>query len=157
MNIKLTSFLLLITIVCFFSCDDKSSDTPYIEFVSVSKSYLSQNGADSLYFKFSFTDGDGNIGSDTTDNVFVKDSRTGLNVSSYKIPDYLGNNSNNSSRSGEVTIIVYSQCCIFPDTTSCHSSTIYPTGIMKYQLQIKDQEGNYSNIIESNEITLECN
>ncbi|MCH2021100.1 MAG: hypothetical protein MK207_01365 [Saprospiraceae bacterium] len=157
MYIKLTSFLLLITIVGFFSCDDKNSKIPSIEFVSVSKSYLAQNGADSSYLKFLFTDGDGNIGSDTADNIFVKDSRTGTNIASYKIPNYLGNNSSNSSRSGEVTIIVYSQCCIYPDTTSCYSSTMYPTGIMKYEVQIKDQEGNYSNIIESNEITLDCN
>ncbi len=157
MSSKITSFLFLLTIVCFFSCDDKYSSTPSIEFVSISKSYMLQNGADSSYLKFNFTDGDGNIGSDTTDNIFVKDARTGLLIAKYKIPDYLGNNPNNSARTGEITLIVYSQCCIYPDSSACYNSTTFPTRTMKYQIQIQDQAGNYSNIIESSEVTLECN
>ncbi len=156
MTIKLTPFLLLLYFVSFFSCDKATSKIPFVEFVSVSKSYMVQNSGDSLFLVFSFTDGDGNLGSDTSDNIFVKDSRNGLNIATYKLPDYLGNNNTNSSRSGEVSIVVYAQCCIFPDSSSCYSSTQFPERSMKYQVQVVDNEGNYSNIMESSEITLEC-
>lgn len=157
MRLKITSFFLLCTIVHFFSCTDQKSHIPHIEFVSVSNNYMVQNGVDSLFLKFKFTDGNGDLGSDTTDNIFVKDSRTGLIIANYKIPDYLGNNPNNSCRTGEISLVVYSQCCIYPDSSSCYSSTLFPTRPMKYQIQIQDQAGNYSNIIESSEIILECN
>ncbi|BDS12264.1 hypothetical protein [Aureispira anguillae] len=156
MRLKITSFLFLVTTICFFSCKDQNSTTPYIEFVSISDSYMTQGGLDSLYLKFKFTDGDGNIGSDTNDNIFVSDSRTGAIIASYKIPNYLGVNPNNSSRTGEVTLVVYSQCCIYPNGSSCQSSTTYPTRTMNYKVQIQDQAGNYSNVIETDEVTLDC-
>jgi hypothetical protein len=156
MAIKLTPFLLLLYFVSFFSCDKPPSNIPFLEFVSVSKSFMLQNSGDSLFLVFSFTDGDGNLGSDTSDNIFVKDSRNGLNIATYKMPDYLGSNPNNISRSGEVTVVVYAQCCIYPDSSSCHSSTLFPERTMKYQIQIVDNNGNFSNIMESSEITLDC-
>lgn len=157
MRLKITPFLFLITILYFFSCGEKPSNTPFVEFVSVSKNYMVQGGVDSLYLKFKFTDGDGNIGSDTSDNIFVSDSRTGAVIASYKLPDHMSNNSNNSSRTGEVTLIVYSQCCIYSNGTSCQPSTTEPTGAMRYEIKVVDQVGNYSNIMESDEIILECN
>ena len=157
MRLKITPFLFLITILYFFSCGDKPSDIPSLEFVSVSKSYMVQGGLDSMYLKFKFTDGDGNIGSDTSDNIFVSDQRTGAVIASYKLPDYLGNNPNNSSRTGEITLIVYSQCCIYDNGTSCQASTSEPTKNMRYEVQVVDQVGNYSNVMETDEIILECN
>jgi hypothetical protein len=157
MRLKITSFLFLVTILYFFSCGEKSSNTPFVEFVSVSKNYMVQGGVDSLYLKFKFTDGDGNIGSDTSDNIFVSDSRTGVVIASYKLPDYLGNNSNNTSRTGEITLIVYSQCCIYSNSSSCQPSTTEPTKDMRYEIQVVDQVGNYSNVMETDEIILECN
>lgn len=157
MRLKITSFLFLVTILYFFSCGEKPSNTPFVEFVSLSKNYMVQGGLDSLYLKFQFTDGDGNIGSDTSDNIFVSDSRTGVIIASYKLPDYLGNNSNNTSRTGEITLIVYSQCCIYNNGTSCQASTTEPTKEMRYQIQVVDQAGNYSNVMETDEVILECN
>lgn len=157
MRLKITSFLLLITILCFFSCGEKPSDTPTVEFVSVSKNYMVQGGLDSLYLKFKFTDGDGNIGSDINDNIFVSDSRTGVVIASYKLPNYLGNNANNSSRTGEITLIVYSQCCIYDNGTSCQPSSSQATKNMRYEVQVVDQLGNYSNVMETDDIILECN
>jgi hypothetical protein len=159
MSLKITSFLFLLVIISFISCEEKPSAIPSLEFISVSKAYMIQSNTtitDSLYLTFKFTDGDGNIGSDTTDNIFVVDSRTGLSIANYKIPDYLGANPNNSSRTGEITILVYAQCCIYPNNSSCYSSTLFPTRTMQYELQIQDQSGNYSNIIKTNAITLEC-
>lgn len=161
MNLKITSFafitIILSLILQFIACNKDNSKVPVIEFVSVSKNYMLQGGIDSLYLKFKFTDGDGDIGNDTMNSIFLKDNRTGLTIATYKIPDYLGANPNNSSRTGEVTFIAYSACCIYPDSSACMSSTVFPTREMKYQIQIVDKAGNYSNVVESSGITLECN
>jgi len=157
MRLKITPFLFLITILYFFSCGEKPSNTPSLEFVSLSKTYMVQGGLDSLYLKFRFTDGNGNIGSDTSDNIFVSDSRTGAVIASYKLPNYSGNNSNNSSRTGEITLIVYSQCCIYINGSSCQPSTTQPTKTMYYKVQVVDQDGNYSNEMQTDDIILECN
>jgi len=157
MRLKITPFLFLITILYFFSCGEKPSNTPSLEFVSLSKNYMVQGGVDSLYLKFKFTDEDGDIGSNTSDNISVSDSRTGAVIASYKLPDYVGTNPNNSSRTGEITLIVYSQCCIYANGTSCQPSTVEPTGTMHYKIQVVDQAGNYSNEIQTDEVILECN
>ncbi|CAA6814865.1 MAG: Unknown protein [uncultured Aureispira sp.] len=157
MRLKITPFLFLITILYFFSCGEKPSNTPTLEFVSLSKNYMVQGGIDSLYLKFKFTDGDGNIGSDTNNNIFVSDPRTGAVIASYKLPNFIGTNPNNSSRTGEITLIVYSQCCIYINGSSCQPSTSQPTDAMRYKVQVVDQDGNYSNEMETDEIILECN
>jgi len=142
-------------IISFFSCDKNKSKVPSIAFVSISQSFMVQNAQDSAYLRFSFSDGDGDLGSDTDDNVFVKDSRTGAVIAKFRIPNYTGNQ-NNSAREGEVTVIVYPPCCIYPDSTSCTPSTVFPTRKMKYLIQVIDEAGNYSNEIETDEITLDC-
>lgn len=156
MALKIAPFLFLLMILSFFCCNNKQSNIPYVEFVSVSKYFMSQNGTDSLYLKFKFTDGNGDIGNDSSDNIFVKDSRNGSIIATYKIPNYLEANHNNSARTGEITVLAYSACCIYPDSSACYANITIPTTKMKYQLQIKDEAGNYSNITESDEITLEC-
>lgn len=156
MRLKLIPFLVLLCIGGFFSCQKDCPPIPSIEFVSISTDYMVQNGTDSLFLKFKFTDGDGNLGSNTDNNIFIKDSRTGQTVAEYKIPDYLGTSTNNSCRTGEISLVVYSQCCIYPDSSSCYYNQLFPTNTMNYQIQIQDQAGNLSNIIESDPITLDC-
>lgn len=115
---------------------------------------MTQNGTDSLFLTFAFKDGDGDVGSDTSKNIIVKDSRNGLILASYKVPDYLSNN--NNSRKGHITLVVYAPCCIYPNGTSCQPSNDHPTNKMRYRIQLQDRAGNWSNIIESDLVTLEC-
>jgi hypothetical protein len=153
---KLLSFFILLYSCTFFSCKEIISPIPSIEYVSVSQTYLQQNGQDSVFLSFSFEDGDGNIGSDTFDNVFVSDSRTGLNIASFKIPAYLGLNPNNSKSSGVISIILFSPCCIYPDSSSCYVQPLFPNRNMQFKIRVVDNDGNYSNQIESELIVLDC-
>lgn len=149
---KLLLGLFLLGIV---ACKDKYPAEPSIEFISVSKNYLTQNGADSLQLKFSFVDGDGDIGDEETDNVFVTDARTGQVVASYRIPEYT-ENTKHTYRKGEISLIVYSQCCIYPDSSSCYANAAYPLDSMVYTVQVRDKAGNWSNTIESSIVQLDC-
>lgn len=69
---KVKIFFLLLLIVIFFSCkkDDEFSDIPEIKFEAFTKVY---NPASGLYdrgvLKFSFTDGDGDIGLSQNDTL----------------------------------------------------------------------------------------
>lgn len=156
MNTNLLSFLMLLYSCAFFSCKEPISSVPHIEYVSVSQTYLQQNGQDSVFLSFSFEDGDGNIGSDTFDNVFVSDSRTGLNIASFTIPAYLGLNPNNNKSSGVVTIVLFSPCCIYPDSSSCYVQPLFPDRNMQFEIRVVDNDGNYSNQIKSELIILDC-
>jgi hypothetical protein len=155
MTAKLTAFLAFGLLLCFFSCRKKHSDTPELSFSEISKSFMTQNGSDSLFLTFRFIDGDGDIGSDTSKNIVVTDNRNGSILATYKVPDYFPDNSNN--RQGSITLVVYAPCCIYPNGTSCQPSTAYPTDTMRYEIQMKDRAGNESNLIQSDLVTLECN
>lgn len=156
MRLKILSFLLFGAALCFFSCEDPISKTPYLTLKNISKSYMSQNGQDSVFLTIGFEDGDGDIISDTADNIFIYDSRTGTTIATYKIPDYLPANPDKLSRKGELTLVLLSQCCIYLNGTSCQSSTTNPEQTMFYEVQLKDLAGNYSNRLTTPEITLAC-
>ncbi len=125
-----------------------------LTFSEISKSFMTQNGADSLFLTFEFEDGNGDLGSDTSENIIVTDPRNGMTLATYKFPDYIINN--NSSRKGSVTLVLYAPCCIYPNGSSCQPSTTYPTNTFRYEIQLQDRAGNWSNVIESTPITLEC-
>lgn len=156
MHTKLLSFFVLFYSVALFSCKESVSVVPFIEYVSVSQTYLQQNGQDSVYLVFTFQDGDGNLGSDSSHNVFVSDSRTGLNIATFSIPAYLGVSADNSKSSGSVSILLYAPCCIYPDSSSCYVQPLFPSRTMQFQIQVVDNAGNYSNKINSEDIILDC-
>lgn len=136
----------------FFSCQE-ASPIPKLTFKEVSRQAMQQGGADSLFLTFDFIDGDGNVGSDTN-NIQVLDSRTDELLSTHRMPDFVNNVA--QERSGTITLVLRSPCCVYPNGTRCQSSTQYPTQTMRYQVRLIDQAGNWSNTIESSTIVLEC-
>lgn len=153
-----SNITLLIFSILFFSitaCRKTDPPEPALTYLSISKGFMAQNGQDSLLLTFSFTDGDGDIGNDTEDNIFVTDSRTNQLIASYRIPE-VDENSSKNGRQGDITLILYSQCCIYPDSSSCYASTVFPTDSMSYKIQVKDKAGNLSNIISTDAVQLDC-
>lgn len=136
----------------FLSCQDPSP-IPKLTFKGLSKQSMQQGGTDSLFLTFDFIDGDGDVGSDTN-NIQVLDSRNQEVLSTHKVPNFITNGQ--QKRSGTITLELLSPCCIYSNGTRCQSSIQYPTQEMHYQIQLVDQAGNWSNVIESNTIVLEC-
>lgn len=140
-------------------------DEPQIEYVGLSKNTIAQgNGnspADTLAVVFSFTDGDGDLGSDTDSvDVFLTDSRDGF-VNNYKLPlipeQGLGN-----GISGEITIRIsnkpFNICCTYPDgADACLPNPNYPVDTFSYGIRIRDRAGRMSNLIQTSQITILCN
>jgi hypothetical protein len=131
---------------------------PIIKFLSMSKTKLKQSSinADSLRVTFSFTDGDGDIGSNDSLSLFVIDKRDGFVSSKYKIPFVTESGATNGI-SGEVEFVIFTTCCYFPDGQApCTPSLTFPTDTVIYDIYLKDRAGHKSNIIQTLPIVLDC-
>lgn len=130
---------------------------PKIEFVGLSDNIMVQNSfnTDSIVVTFSFTDGDGDIGDDTT-NIFVIDQRDGFQAAAFSINDIPEEGASRGIE-GEISITIYTTCCIFPDgTPPCTGSLTYPSDTLIYEIYMVDRAGNESNRITTSPITLLC-
>lgn len=153
--LKVNSFLVFILLLSFFSCKKDYSPTPELKFEELSKKFMAQNQVDSTVLTFSFVDGDGDLGDDVTDNIYVRDNRTNTLLGAYRMPDYSSNNANNY-RKGSISIVIKSPCCIYPDSSSCYASQVHPIDTMRFTIQIEDRSGKLSNIVISDLVQLDC-
>lgn len=130
---------------------------PVIAFVEMNKTQIvaqtipenANRNLDTLIITFSFTDGDGDLGKsegDTTYNVFLIDSRLGNAGESFQIKTIPQAGVTNGI-SGEMTVKIPKIFC-FPNSA--------PRDKMTYSIQILDNAGHYSNIIQTPEIELIC-
>lgn len=134
---------------------------PVITFESLNKDQIYQftNGPlDSIQVHFSFTDGDGDlslIDSDSVD-VFLTDSRLGIQTP-FRLPMIPPEGTGNGI-SGDIFINVINTtgiCCIF-NNRLCAADPSYPVDTFTYSIQIRDRAGNLSNIIRTDPIEILC-
>ena len=137
---------LLLTVSC--TKEDTYPVTPEIAFVSL-ESLANLGGKDSLVLTFSFTDGDGDIGTPKTDtvnrDVFITmyELRNGVfvkyddpfGVFNYRIP-FMVPRGNNESLKGEIVIAV-------------DYNIFQPNDTIYYDLYMKDRAGHVSNTIST--------
>ncbi len=136
-------------------------DTPYIEFVSMSKNAMNQGSfADTLFLIFNLTDGDGDLGVEedgTTKDIVLIDNRTGNVYDSFKSP-LIPEQGTGNGIEAEFRLLVLSSCCVFPDAIPpCSVVEEYPTNQLSFDIYITDRAGNQSNVITTPEIELICN
>jgi len=148
---KFIPCLLVLSIGAFslVSCSDEETYpvTPVIAFKSLEK-YQSLSGLDSLVLAFSFTDGDGDIGTVASDSfgrdVYVRlfEKNNGvfeeaqLNAPlEYRVP-YLEPRGNNSSLKGDIRINI-------------DYNVLRPNDTIYYKVALEDRAGNRSNEIST--------
>jgi hypothetical protein len=136
-------------------------NTPAISFIGFDRDTLTQGEFnDSTFVLLSFTDGDGDFGSDTQSNnanIFFKDKRTNV-ISQYKAPLIPSQGANNGIR-GTIKILLRSTCCIFPEPTGippCEVVADYPINVLEYEIFIKDRSLNVSNTVTTSRLILFC-
>ncbi len=132
---------------------------PIISNLRINKEIIRQgfSNQDTLLFTFDFTDGDGDLGSDDSLNVYIIDNRDENVFESFRIP-FLPIEGAKNGIEGTITARANTTCCIFPDNTPpCTPSVMFPTDTVIYQLFIIDRAGNKSNILETVPITILCN
>lgn len=148
---------------CLLACTNSPEFpiTPEIEYIGASKKSMIQNSlnTDSIFISISFTDGDGDLGGVTetqSQNIIITDTRTGESYDRFRIPDIPEQGATNGI-SGEITIRLFTTCCIFPDNIPpCESPIDYPTNELALDIFILDKAGNQSNTITTDPIILLC-
>jgi hypothetical protein len=134
---------------------------PQIEFVALSRDTMDQGvfEEDSIFVVFSFQDGDGDIGRDAQsggNNVFFIDRRTNTLDNTYGIPEIPEEGAANGVE-GEVRILLYSTCCIYPDGADpCTVNPAFPLDTVSYDIYMTDRAGHRSNTIATPPIILRC-
>ncbi len=159
MQRKVVFFFLIASILVLVSCKKKEyPKEPILSFKSIAKTSMKQNGQDSTVLIFSYTDGDGDIGSDSDDNIFLRDSRNQQLLATYRFPNEV-DGKEGEYRKGELQLIVYSGCCIYSDSlyAACMPNPNQIQDTMRYSIEVIDKAGNRSNILLSDKILLECN
>lgn len=138
---------------------------PFINFIGFSQSVISQGTPnaplDTLAVNFSFTDGDGDLGSENDSlDVFLTDSRDGF-VTNFKLP-FIPEQGGGSGISGDITVKIinkpFNLCCANLATgEACKPNVPGPTDTLSYFIQIRDRSGNFSNKTRTGTLTLLCN
>lgn len=155
-------FIILYAYSCINAPD--YSDTPSLEFVSLSNLFMSQSplNSDTTIVTLKFTDGDGDIGFNIDspgENIFVIDDRTGEFYDRFRIPAIPEQGANNGV-SGTINMVLLNTCCVFPpqdSIPSCESPAQYPDNDLTFTIYMEDRAGNRSNEVKTPVITLQCN
>ena len=129
----------------FFACEKEGivSAFPEIEFVSISPTTV-QEFSEEINITISYLDANGDLGENNPDvkNMFVKDLRNGIEYE-YRIPQLSPDNSE-IQIAGNLEIII-------------NGTGIVGGGIsekVSFEVYVVDREGNQSNVIETDEITI---
>ena len=160
MQIKI---LLSSTLVVAFAACISPPDYPIqpeIKFIGLSKNVMRQGLLgieDSLFLSFSFTDGDGDLGSlgqgKDSVNIFLTDKRTNQPSERFRIP-YVPEQGAGNGISGDIRLLLFTTCCnVLPP---CEASTSKPIDTLIYEISIKDRAGHESNKILTAPIYLQC-
>ena len=137
----------LVLIICalsFIACaDEEMSPTPDLTFLSISPSNVTAN-QDSVVIKFSYQDGDGDLGENGEDlkNLFVQDSRNQV-VYEYRVQQ-LAPSGSTIPITGELDVLIN-------NTTLVNGSTAES---VSYSIWMFDRSGNRSNTINTSSITI---
>ncbi len=141
---KLIFALCLILFIASCKKDDEGiSNTPEIEFVSVTPSNVVEY-QDSLVFRISYRDGDGDLGENGNgvDNFFLTDSRNSV---TYKFRiQQLAPDDANIAIQGELDVVLQSAAVLNGQA----SETV------TYSIHIVDRAGNQSNTVTSPVVTV---
>ena len=152
--------LLLFVVSC--ATDPGFDNVPEITFLDISKDTLIQDNlnTDSLFMRITFKDGDGDLGTENQnfkENIIVTDLRTGVISNRFNIPP-IANGGLNSGIEGEITMKIFTTCCIFPDgTPPCQNPADFPTNALSFEIEMIDDKGNRSNKVTTSVVTLLCN
>jgi hypothetical protein len=150
-------YVLLATVVIGFTMCLRPPDYPIIpriEFLRMSKNTMKQgNGpSDSLRLYFTFEDGDGDIGSTDSLNIFLTDTRqANAAAEPFRMP-FVPEQGAKNGISGEISLLVYTTCCL----PTCNSFLNKATDSLFYDVYIKDRAGNKSNVVRTPYIGLRC-
>jgi hypothetical protein len=150
-------YVLLATVIIGFVMCLRPPDYPIIPkigFVRMSKNTMKQGDGlnDSLRLILSFEDGDGDIGSSDSINVFLYDTRQPNASPEIARMPFVPEAGAKNGISGEISLLVYTTCCL----PTCNSPLNKAMDSLYFDVFIKDRAGNKSNVVRTPLIGLKC-
>ena len=138
---------------------------PYIEFVSFSKDTLRRASSlsdfparDTLLITFSFTDGDGDIGDEENNQIFLTDLRND-EITKLEVPLVPELGASNGIK-GKITARQFTKCCLYPDSLILSECTPVQVTMtydeVPFELYIMDRKGHKSNVIQLPPVYIKC-
>ncbi|MEM8583375.1 MAG: hypothetical protein AAGF87_03850 [Bacteroidota bacterium] len=157
---------LVLALTCYACADAPEYPVePVITYEGVSSTEIFQSTSgirDSITIFFSFTDGDGDLtGVDTNEvDIIVSDSRVESLSTGFTFPD-IDRDGTGNGISGDASIVLdniaFSFCCLDLDSEEiCMEFPDFPEDEVIYTIQVRDRAGNFSNIIQTEPITVLC-
>ena len=138
--------VMILILIVLFSCkkEEVISDTPIIDFVSISPT-TAQEYTDDIIITISYTDGDGDLGENNPDiyNLFAEDNRNNI-IYYFRIPELSPSVS---------TITIEGNFNITINGTGITDGTASQK--VNYDIYIKDRAGNTSNKVTTSSITIQ--
>ena len=147
--IRSNSYLIILILMVFASCV-KPPDYPIeprIEFVSMNQSTFNELDEDSLSIVIYFDDGDGDLGSEDSVNMFWEDSRVPGYLVPFKIP-FFNVEGNSKAISGTITTYYPISFC-YDDSD--------PIDTFYFKIFVEDRAGHQSNVDSTDLIFINCN
>jgi len=158
------TILVLFATGLLFACDraPKYSEAPTISFNKIAKYsvYSPSNSSyiDSLAISINFQDGDGNLGNidqNATPNfiaeIYLKDADNNFNLIDFSFLNGKFPPLNTTGKKGPIDGILNQGTNM---TNVYNLSQDFPSGIFKFKIKIRDEDGNYSNWTETTPIEL---
>ncbi|MBX2817348.1 MAG: hypothetical protein KTR24_15170 [Saprospiraceae bacterium] len=133
-------------------------DEPELTYEGLSSNRMIQSdlNLDSTILFLSFTDGDGDVGTDTEVNLFVTDTRDDFVAARYRLP-FIPVAGSNNGVSGDIQLVLFTTCCTYPNGQApCTPSEEFPSDTVIYEIYMMDRAGNISNKVLTDPIILDC-
>ncbi len=154
--------LLVLFFICcvLFQCADRPnlSNIPSLEYLGASKKIMRQGklNQDTVFLKFKFTDGDGDIAYTDANNrkpdLIIIDKRTGVQFDNFILPSIPQQGTNNGIV-GTMNVTLYTLCC---KVQPCDPYENQPDEQLLLEAYIFDRAGNKSNLVNVEDLTLRC-
>ncbi len=144
-NKYLPSFIVFLVLLAFVSCskDSALSSVPVIKFLDVNSTSIKEF-KDSLVIRFEYTDADGDIGEDNPDknDLFVKDRRL-VNADYYFVKP-LSPTGSEIKITGIISVQIKNTFLLGTGNSE----------LTQFNLKLRDRAGNWSNSINTPNITI---
>jgi len=158
--LRLAQISLILLGLSIMSCDSdvpNGNNSPTLSYMGLEKETMLQgDGTDSVVVALTFEDVDGDIGGVNAANIIVTDNRDGSEYITLSFPE-LPNNG--KPQQGTLQLTLPNTCCIYPasaNTPACDRNPRFPRNRFTVDIVIEDLNGNRSNVITTDSLTLNC-
>lgn len=145
------NIIIFCLLICsLYSCKKKNNYpiTPEISYKGLTTNYVKAGGSDTVAIVMYFTDGDGDIGMGTVNNITVEDSRDG-SITKFAFPEIPTSLNPKNGVKGQF-VVFYESAFLVTRTDTAHLAT----DTLHWRIYVTDLAGHQSNTITTDDVVL---